>query len=102
PRDNPALPPFQPPSDLLHRPVPAGPAAAVLLLGTFPVPADAPEPPDVSELLEAGLHHLAAGPDPEPVRKLYAVWLARRRTAAADRPDRVLSVWSVGSSCPCC
>lgn len=64
-----------PESALVHEVAPAGPAAAVLVLGTFPDPDGVP---DLDPRLFAHHPELTAGPDPEAFRKLFAAWLARR------------------------
>jgi hypothetical protein len=57
--------------------------AAVLFLGSLPLPDGAADPARVEHVLRASFLDLAGGPTKEPFRKLFAAWLDRRRDPEA-------------------
>jgi len=69
--------------DAVRQALPAAEVAAVLLLGTHPLPAGVADPADVPALFKAGFADGAEGPLKEPFRKLFAAWLDRRKEPRA-------------------
>lgn len=58
---------------------PAGPAVALLFLGTLPRSPDGPAPPDPAPGRFARLADALPEAEADPLTKLFAAWLARRR-----------------------